>query len=78
MRLTCLLLSLAALAFLPGCDPVPTPEPTPAPTTDPDPVPDPEVLQSAITAPLEKARAVEDELMQAKDAQDAQIEEQGG
>lgn len=78
MRLACLLLSLAALALLPGCDPVPTPEPTPVPSTDPDPVPDPEVLRSAITAPLEKARAVEGDMLQAKDAQDARIEDAGG
>lgn len=35
-------------------------------------------LEKAIQAPLDKARAVEDEVMKAKQEQDAKIEEQGG
>jgi hypothetical protein len=49
---------------------------TPAPPPPPDARD--RALQEAIQAPQDKARAVEDELMEAKRQQDARIEEQGG
>jgi hypothetical protein len=78
MRILGMTLFLVALITLAGCDPTPTPEPTPVPEVDPDPVPEPEVLQGAILEPLDKARAVEDAVLEAKKAQDEQIKEQGG
>ena len=68
---------LTALA-LTACGPEPTPvEPTPAPEDEPAPQAAPEShtgLRDAINAPLEQARAVEDTVQQASDAQAEAIE----
>ena len=65
-------LMLAALA-LAACSPEPTPvEPTPVPEDEPTPqvvAGDATELRDAIQAPQDKARAVEDTLMQSADAQ---------
>ena len=44
----------------------------------PEPREQDRALQRAIQAPQDKARAVEDEVLKAKQEQDARIEEQGG
>ena len=59
----------AALALLAAC------------TSDappPEPREEDRALERAVQAPQDKARAVEDELQKAKEAQDAKIQEQGG
>ena len=59
--------------LLAACSPEPTPaEPTPVPEEEPTPqvvAGDATELRDAIQAPQDKARAVEDTLMQAADAQ---------
>jgi hypothetical protein len=70
-------LMIAAACFmaisLAACSPEPTPvEPTPVPEDEPTPqvvAGDATELRDAIQAPQDKARAVEDTLMQAADAQ---------
>lgn len=66
------MITLAGL-LLAGCSPEPTPaEPTPVPEDEPTPqvlAGDATELRDAIQAPQDKARAVEDTLMQAADAQ---------
>ena len=57
-----------AVLCLSGCDGTPRPEPPKK-----EPLPD-----TALHAPIEKARAVEDQMMKAKAEQDAKLEEQGG
>ena len=49
-----------------------------APAPAPEPREEDRALERAIQAPQDKARAVEDEVMKAKQEQDAKIEEQGG
>ncbi|GAB3731501.1 hypothetical protein GCM10028794_07770 [Silanimonas algicola] len=65
-------LLLATLALV-ACSPEPTPaEPTPIPEKEPTPqamAGNATELRDAIQAPQDKARAVEDTLMQAADAQ---------
>jgi hypothetical protein len=64
---------LLAAITLAACSPEPTPaEPTPVPEAEPTPqvvAGDATELRDAIQAPQDKARAVEDTLMQAADAQ---------
>jgi hypothetical protein len=66
------MISLAGL-LLAACSPEPTPtEPTPVPEDEPTPqvvAGEATELRDAIQAPQDKARAVEDTLMQAADAQ---------
>jgi hypothetical protein len=70
-------LLLAAIA-LAACSPEPTPvEPTPVPEEEPTPqvvAGEATELRDAIQAPQDKARAVEDTLMQAADAQRGAID----
>mgnify|MGYP001412259742 CR=1 FL=1 len=71
-------LGVAALLALAACSPDPTPvEPTPVPEDEPAPqaaAGDATELRDAIQRPLDRARAVEDTLQQAADAQRDAIE----
>jgi hypothetical protein len=60
-----------ALALLAGCSREPDPPPPPA--DDPS-----RALERAVQAPLDKARAVEDQVRKEKERQDREIEEGGG
>jgi hypothetical protein len=51
-----------------GCDDTPRPQPP-----EKEPLP-----ETSLHAPIEKAKAVEAQIMQARDEQDATLEEQGG
>lgn len=66
-------MSAFAILLLAACSPEPTPiEPTPVPEDEPTPqvvAGDATELRDAIQAPQDKARVVEDTLMQAGDAQ---------
>ena len=64
-----IVLALGA-ALLAGC----TPEPSPPPPADDSS----RALERAVQAPLDKARAVEDQVKAAKEQQDREIEEGGG
>ena len=70
MRLACCLFALALLA---GCDPAPSPAPE-------ESAPDERArdLERAVQEPLDKARAVEDQVKAQKERQDREIEEGGG
>jgi hypothetical protein len=59
-----------ALALLAGCSREPDPPP---PADDPS-----RALDGAVQAPLDKARAVEDQVRKEKERQDREIEEGGG
>ena len=63
-------LPLLALLLLAGC----TPEAPPPPPADDDS----RALERAVQEPLDKARAVEDQVKAAKEKQDREIEEGGG
>lgn len=66
MKLACLVLPLGLLA---GCEPEPSPPP---------PDESARALERAVQEPLDKARAVEDQVKAQKERQDREIEEGGG
>ena len=59
-----------AIVLLAGCRPEPTPPPPPDDSS--------RALERAVQEPLDKARAVEDQLKDAREKQDQEIEEGGG
>ena len=59
----------AVLGLLAGCDPAPSPPP---------PQESDRALERAVQEPLDKARAVEDQVKAQKERQDREIEEGGG
>lgn len=62
--------AVLALGLLTGCDPEPSPPP---PADDRS-----RALERAVQEPLDKARAVEDQIKAQKERQDRDIEEGGG
>lgn len=86
MKLRTMTLSLSMLLSLTACSqPAPPPAAeatTPAasapPATPTPPSGDNQELNQAIQQPLDKARAVEGQLQEGREANDAKLEEQGG
>ena len=65
-----LFVGVAAMLLLAGCEPAPSPPP---PQDDSS-----RALERAVQEPLDKARAVEDQIKAEKARQDREIEEGGG
>ncbi len=65
-----MLLAMAAMSTLGACTPEPAPPPPPDDSS--------RALERAIQEPLDKARAVEDQVKAARAKQDREIEDGGG
>jgi hypothetical protein len=61
---------LLVAALLAGCQPQPSPPPPPDDSS--------RALERAVQEPLDKARAVKDQLKEGREKQDKEIEEGGG